>query len=940
MNAILAENLSSRRGKEGRSGALIALIPIALIGLAMGLAGGVASAQSCTPENPCVLSMSGAFGYPDSVQGCSADYLDYYRKRFLQGHFDNGTPNDATDDSIVIGFSAFANIFGNMQNMTDVMSLPSVANLEAALSAAQATGAPFVVQLSSWGCQFECFGRRSATVEHLMGHDESWMQSPAGDLGFTFSWCNPLYTFTYGLHPDAGLPGPDGLQALFERNLRHIAGWIADNVTSVPANRDYLTGVVIASETHFGDERWGFDYSPSMLAGFQDFVEDVFGCAKLGAKGGSCLDAINFAYGTSFASLADVLPPIAACTSPLTAAYCQAWDTYRNEVLSDHLGRVADLFVDEGVPADMLFGHDLKAAGGFVAGPVVLTNRHPGLTAYSPSFSVFEAYADCTSSAGPCREWAIAEGFLSVNSQGDQDPQNFADDLDHIFDLDARFIHVMRRGLHPVDGVRPNLLGSGLEKGIHLWGMQYSNDYLSPLADLDFNPATSVLSGCVYDPDSVWMGPFTQNGGWGTDLDLNDVELRITVTGQAPIIDVAEVATGAPWCGAGGVNFSRTLGGLTGSESIVVSAVDYPTDDQKQVFCWQCDDDDPPRMYVDAPAHNQTVSGDFLVSGWATDASGVASVTFEVDGNSVALSGYVYGTQRAGVCVAHDDLNDPNCPNVGWQGTLDTTAFSNGRHTLRVTATDAVGNPKLFNRSFITDNQLETDPPRMYVDAPAHNQTVSGDFLVSGWATDASGVASVTFEVDGDPVVLSGYVYGTQRASVCVAHGDLNDPNCPNVGWQGTLDTTAFSNGSHILRVTATDALGNPPKLFNRSFITDNQLETDPPRMYVDAPAHNQTVSGNFLVSGWATDASGVASVTFEVDGNSVVLSGYVYGTQRAGVCVAHGDLNDPNCPNVGWRGTLDTTAFGNGGHTLRVTATDALGNPPKLFNRSFTIQN
>ncbi|MCP4246284.1 MAG: hypothetical protein GY778_04470, partial [bacterium] len=458
----------------------------------------------------------------------------------------------------------------------------------------------------------------------------------------------------------------------------------------------------------------------------------------------------------------------------------------------------------------------------------------------------------------------------------------YADDLDHIFDLDARFMHVMRLGLHPgPGGERPPLLGSGLEKGIHLWGMRYSSDYQSPQADVAFNPQTGVLSGCVYDPDSVWMGPFDQIGGWGTDLDLNDVELQITVTGQAPITETAEVATGAPWCGAGGVNFSRTLGGLTGSETIVVSAIDYPTDDAVEVFCWQCDDFDPPRMYVDNPAHNQIVSGDFLVSGWATDASGVTSVTFAVDGVPVGLSGFFYGISRGDACAAHSDLNDPNCPYIGWQGTLDTTAFSNAGHILAVTATDAVGNPKIFNRSFTIDNPItDFDPPRMYVDYPSHNQTVAGDFLVSGWATDASGVTSVTFAVDGVPVSLSGFVYGTPRAGVCSVHGDLNDPNCPNVGWRGTLGTPVFSDGAHTLHVTAADAVGNP-KTFNRSFTIDNpDPDVDPPRMYVDAPSHSQIVSGDFLVSGWATDASGVASVTFEVDGDPVVLSGYVYGTQ------------------------------------------------------------
>ncbi len=230
----------------------------------------------------------------------------------------------------------------------------------------------------------------------------------------------------------------------------------------------------------------------------------------------------------------------------------------------------------------------------------------------------------------------------------------------------------------------------------------------------------------------------------------------------------------------------------------------------------------------------------------------------------------------------------------------------------------------------------ESRGPRMYVDAPGHNQTVSGDFLVSGWATDSAGVASVTFAVDGTPVNLSGYFYGIPRPQVCVAHGDLGDPNCPNVGWSGTLATTAFDNGPHTLRVSATSSAGYTA-IFNRQFdIQNSGGDVEGPRMYVDAPGHNQTISGNYLVSGWATDASGVAGVRFEIDGSPIVIPDFFYGLSRPGVCTAHGDLNDPNCPNVGWRGTLDADVLLPGAHVLTVIADDGVNETE--FDRQFQI--
>lgn len=231
----------------------------------------------------------------------------------------------------------------------------------------------------------------------------------------------------------------------------------------------------------------------------------------------------------------------------------------------------------------------------------------------------------------------------------------------------------------------------------------------------------------------------------------------------------------------------------------------------------QTKDGSAPRLYVDRPSHNETVSGDFLVLGWATEASGVTSVTFAVDGMPVALSGFFYGLSRGDVCQVHGDLGDPNCPHVGWRGTLATQAFANGSHVLQVTAGDPGGLTKTFERSFnIQNTGVDVEGPRMYVDNPGHNETIAGSYRISGWATDASGVVSVRFELDGAPIVIPDFFYGLSRPGVCDVHGDLNDPSCPYVGWDGTLDAGGLLPGSHVLAVIAADPWNET--VFNRQF--------------------------------------------------------------------------------------------------------------------------
>ncbi|MCG8456737.1 MAG: PKD domain-containing protein [Holophagales bacterium] len=139
-----------------------------------------------------------------------------------------------------------------------------------------------------------------------------------------------------------------------------------------------------------------------------------------------------------------------------------------------------------------------------------------------------------------------------------------------------------------------------------------------------------------------------------------------------------------------------------------------------------------------------------------------------------------------------------------------------GTYRVRLVVTDNTGH-RGFASAAITVS--DTTAPRRFVDVPGHNQLVGPNQLVRGWATDDSGVDTITFQVDGQPVTLSNFVYGLHRADVCNAHADLNDPNCPQVGWQGRLDTAGLALGQHTLSVTVTDIAGNSAAPFNRKLL-------------------------------------------------------------------------------------------------------------------------
>jgi hypothetical protein len=77
-----------------------------------------------------------------------------------------------------------------------------------------------------------------------------------------------------------------------------------------------------------------------------------------------------------------------------------------------------------------------------------------------------------------------------------------------------------------------------------------------------------------------------------------------------------------------------------------------------------------PQVSITQPASNSTVSGTLTVSGTATDSAGISQVQVSVDNGTPQVA---TGT-------------------TGWTASINTTALTNGAHTINVQATDPDGN--------------------------------------------------------------------------------------------------------------------------------------------------------------------------------------------------------------------------------------------------------
>ena len=232
-------------------------------------------------------------------------------------------------------------------------------------------------------------------------------------------------------------------------------------------------------------------------------------------------------------------------------------------------------------------------------------------------------------------------------------------------------------------------------------------------------------------------------------------------------------------------------------------------------------------------------------------------------------------------------------------GTTTTTAFTftglscGTGYVLAVQAFDSAGN--VSAQTSITSTTAacsDTTAPSAPAGFAAASST--GASIATSWtaSTDNVGVA-------GYSLLVGGAVVGTTTAT--------------------TFTFAGLSCGtSYALGVEAFDAAGNTSSRQSLTASTTPCPDTIPPQVALTAPADGATVSGTVQLAASASDAGGVASVQFTVDGAAV------------GAPVATAPYT------LGW----DSIGATNGPHTLGARATDTSGNTAVSATVTVTVQN
>jgi len=278
-----------------------------------------------------------------------------------------------------------------------------------------------------------------------------------------------------------------------------------------------------------------------------------------------------------------------------------------------------------------------------------------------------------------------------------------------------------------------------------------------------------------------------------------------------------------------------------------------------------------PSVSITIPTTGASVSGTTTINATASDNVGVSSVQFQADGTDIGVAAMT----------------------APFSTTFNTATLSNGTHSLRAIARDAAGNSKISSPVTVNVSN-DTAPPHVSITAPAGGAVVQGTINVTATARDNVGVTSVQFQIDGT---------------------NLGAPDTAEP-FATSWNTTAISNGGHVLSAIARDAAGNSR---TSTAVTVNVAnDITPPSVSITAPANGATVSSTLTVSASASDNVGVASVQIQIDGANF------------------GALDTTAPYSVSW----NTTTVANGSHTITAVARDAAGNSRTSAASTVTVSN
>ncbi|MDA8427302.1 MAG: Ig-like domain-containing protein [Treponema sp.] len=269
-----------------------------------------------------------------------------------------------------------------------------------------------------------------------------------------------------------------------------------------------------------------------------------------------------------------------------------------------------------------------------------------------------------------------------------------------------------------------------------------------------------------------------------------------------------------------------------------------------------------PVLRILTPAENEILRSDFAIAGTAFDYAGVAKVHYRIDGS---------------------DWKSVEPKDAGFSIPVALDSTTDNEHLVEAYAENIYGiKGDVVSRKY----RISKEEPRAFMTSPDLATSVRGTIEISGTASDANGIESVSLSFDNG----SSYVTASGAES-----------------WHYRLDTRILADGVHGVTIKPVDKYGTVG--FSASLIT---VDNTPPRVRLATPLDGEILSGGVDLSGRVSDNYKLASVRAEL---------VPVGQDKPPAFEVDLDRSEVV------RDRLDVSSLPPGAYTLRLVARDGAGN-------------
>ena len=267
-------------------------------------------------------------------------------------------------------------------------------------------------------------------------------------------------------------------------------------------------------------------------------------------------------------------------------------------------------------------------------------------------------------------------------------------------------------------------------------------------------------------------------------------------------------------------------------------------------------DDGQPQLTLNN-ANNQFVGERFEISGKVFDENGIECIHLQAKESSG-----IYTTLNLGNGLNNDGTfsYEFNVPSE--------------KESIVITAVDKIGNTSSVDFTYLVDTAKPT------VQVTTRTLAVNSDSpltRVEGYAFDSESSQSDKSGIDQVRLKVGSSITGINDEESILATGSID--NNGQLTWDATLDLSGLPNGEHNIYVVAFDNAGN---MSDEDIVTVS-IDADVPLVTHNYPNGDIGVkTESFIIEGFATDSSGIKTVTAKIQGqNNNLAGGYDKDTEH-----------------------------------------------------------